>query len=306
MQGALRQLLEGVIDYAGLFPPAKLPMADAVAEYLALEQGPKAWIVDRFVCSAGRLPELLTELADHSPDEVSGRQPVRVSVVGTASSDHKHWHSGLEHDFAAIQAFRKAAERRAEVEAYEIRIPDHQHLSEYLRNLAPVKDLEVFIELPWAQEMADSLAILAETEAFGAKARTGGLDASAIPSSADLASFIQSCVHLDLTFKCTAGLHQPLRHFDEGLGTDMHGFLNVLLATVFADTEDLSRREIEELLDEKQAQAFDIKDQTIGWGGHTATMDQIADARQLFVGFGSCSVEEPLEGLQAWTKAAAR
>src|SRR5262245_51936415 len=50
-------LLAGVVDYAGLFPPAALPMADAMAAYTSARLGPDAWMLGRFVLPAARLPE---------------------------------------------------------------------------------------------------------------------------------------------------------------------------------------------------------------------------------------------------------
>ncbi len=52
---ALRALLHGSIDYAGLFPPAGLDMAAAVANYAAYRDGPHAWALGRFVAARGRL-----------------------------------------------------------------------------------------------------------------------------------------------------------------------------------------------------------------------------------------------------------
>lgn len=54
--------LGGLIDYAGLFPPADLGMADAVAEYRAARAGAEAWMVERFLCPVGRLEELAAVL----------------------------------------------------------------------------------------------------------------------------------------------------------------------------------------------------------------------------------------------------
>ncbi len=295
MQGALKRLLEGAIDYAGLFPPAKLPMKESVDNYLLYRRGPEAWILDRFVCSVGRLPELLAELNEHTPDEVNGRDPLAIAVVGTASPDHKHWGHGLEHDAAEMAKFQKAAERRAEIVAFEVRLPDHKNLNEYLRDLRSFDEADLFLELPWGDEMADSLAICAEADGFGVKARTGGIEATAFPSSTDLAAFIQSCLQLDLNFKCTAGLHHAIRHHDKALDADMHGFLNVIGGTALAYAEDLSKREIEKILHETNPAAFQFTAQGMSWNDHRASLEQIVEARELFVGFGSCSVEEPLE-----------
>ena len=69
MSEALRSLLLGVIDYAGLFPPAQLSMQDAVTEYCGhLSQEDECWIVDKFVCPASRLSELSIALQSVDDD----------------------------------------------------------------------------------------------------------------------------------------------------------------------------------------------------------------------------------------------
>lgn len=58
MTNALRTLLEGLIDYAGLFPPAALPMHDALRNYVRYRKGEYAWALGRFVVAAERLHEV--------------------------------------------------------------------------------------------------------------------------------------------------------------------------------------------------------------------------------------------------------
>jgi hypothetical protein len=55
---ALRVLLRGIVDYAGLFPPASLDMASAAAEYAKQRSGSECWMLGRFVLPAARLTEL--------------------------------------------------------------------------------------------------------------------------------------------------------------------------------------------------------------------------------------------------------
>src|SRR5262249_202720 len=49
MKASLRALLSGLIDYAGLFPPARLPLAEAVANYVRYREGEDAWMLGRVV-----------------------------------------------------------------------------------------------------------------------------------------------------------------------------------------------------------------------------------------------------------------
>ena len=59
MSASLRALLAGAIDYAGMFPPASLPLGQAFDNYLRYRSGPDAWMLGRFVCPVGRLPDLV-------------------------------------------------------------------------------------------------------------------------------------------------------------------------------------------------------------------------------------------------------
>src|SRR5687768_9635872 len=54
---SVRVLLQGVVDYAGLFPPASLDMTAGAAEYAEHRTGPYAWALARFVLPAARLEE---------------------------------------------------------------------------------------------------------------------------------------------------------------------------------------------------------------------------------------------------------
>jgi hypothetical protein len=57
MSKALRALMEGMIDYAGLFPPAALDMAAAGRNYEQYLESEHAWMLGRFVVPAANLGE---------------------------------------------------------------------------------------------------------------------------------------------------------------------------------------------------------------------------------------------------------
>jgi hypothetical protein len=58
---SLRVLLEHLIDYAGLFPPAALTMQDAVRNYARYREGEHAWALGRFVVPQARVREVPPE-----------------------------------------------------------------------------------------------------------------------------------------------------------------------------------------------------------------------------------------------------
>ncbi len=122
---------------------------------------------------------------------------------------------------------------------------------------------------------------------IGAKLRCGGLRAAAFPEIDAVASFVDACVHLDVPFKATAGLHQPFRHWDAEIGVFHHGFLNLWSATALA----AEGRELPEL---KRVLEIEEPDTWRELGIPTSALEH---ARRWFTAFGTCSIEEPLAGL---------
>ena len=112
MDPALETLLDGAIDYAGLFPPAQLAMEPALREYLGHLNGPENLLVNRFVCPAARLNELGDVLHDLAPDEQFG-----ICVIGSGIST-------LANDIELMRAFSQRFGEAFEIEGYEVRAND--------------------------------------------------------------------------------------------------------------------------------------------------------------------------------------
>jgi hypothetical protein len=285
-------MLEGVIDYAGLFPPANLSMEDAVAEYLRLLNGPESWLVSRFVCPASRLDELADELEAQKAEIGFG-----VSIIGTGGADATSFGRGVTQDASSFITFSGRCEDICAIEAYEVKAPELEFKAA-LRALGPFRELEVFVEIPWGESMHDNMHHIAETDWVAAKVRTGGLDAAAYPSTDRLAGFIQECLNLNIAFKLTAGLHHSVRHHDPKVNAMSHGFLNVFIAAALADENALSKKEIATILEETNGSAFSFTQDEVRWHNLEASLDAIEDMRGLFVSYGSCSVTEAYEDLR--------
>jgi hypothetical protein len=140
---------------------------------------------------------------------------------------------------------------------------------------------EVYYELPLRDDVSFRILQLGELE-LRAKVRCGG---SVLPSVPALAEFVRACRRLEVPFKATAGLHHPVRRGNE------HGFLNLLAAAVFEDEEDA--------LEEEDPGAFAVSGESFQWRDRSAGAPEVGRARELFVSFGSCSAQEPIDGLAA-------
>ena len=152
-------------------------------------------------------------------------------------------------------------------------------------------DVPVHVELPPVDAGANTSSWFAAADEVAAaelrlKFRTGGLEASAFPAAHALARWIDAALDRETPFKCTAGLHNAVRHTGED-GFEHHGFLNVLVATRLL-FDGASVDEAVVVLEQRESAAL----------VEAARELDLAGARRWFTSFGSCSVAEPLADLR--------
>ena len=300
MLSSVRELLTGAIDYAGLFPPAQLPMPDAVLRFRQHSAGPDGWMLARLVVPAVRLGELAALLG-----EARGPQPpIRLAALARATE--------LASDLDDILGFVDRHAGQAAVDQLELRLPDDpdQVATAVERSLKAIRarapEAVAFFEPSllggWPERLprsVDALAAAAAGGAVGLKIRCGGLEASAVPSPQALAAALAACRRAGIPLKATQGLHQPVRHFDAGLDTTVHGFLNLFFAGVLGHCQGLSEEELLEIVEEREPAAFRFHDAGLSWRERAAGLDGIAAARRGAVtSFGSCSFSEPRDALR--------
>lgn len=162
------------------------------------------------------------------------------------------------------------------VEHYESR-----HALDHLARFAPSWGKPVYAEIPFGDEPLDAV----RPTGFTPKFRTGGLSAEFFPAPETLAAAILGCRRRGLHFKLTAGLHRAVRHRDPVEGFDHHGFLNVLVAAGDA-AEGADLAELTATLASTDAEDLAAR-----------ARKRLDRPRPLLTGFGSCSVDEPLDDL---------
>jgi hypothetical protein len=130
------------------------------------------------------------------------------------------------------------------------------------------------------------------------KMRCGGETADAFPSTEQLAGVISACHRAGVRLKATAGLHHPVRRPDPATGAMMHGFFNVVIAALLLQAERIPSNEVDAVLRETDESAFVFSADAVGWRDARVTATQVQTARTvLFSGFGSCSIDEPVDDL---------
>ncbi|MEY4118349.1 MAG: hypothetical protein RLZZ116_1677 [Planctomycetota bacterium] len=300
---AVRLLLDSVLDYAGLFPPAKLEMQPTVTNFARYRKGADAWMLARLIVPVTRFPEFVEKADPLLPKtaDVEGDAPWPLSVLVAPASDRQ-----IVADLERIERFNERMEDRefsrahgrAMIDTIETKATSAHEIDRALEYVPD--DIFAYFEIPAEIDPRGLVATMASLDA-GAKIRTGGLTADAHPTPEQVARFLKVCRAAEVPFKATAGLHHPCRHMATDVGCMQFGFLNMFVAGCMLWNDDaMSEKELEEILVEENARAFEFGPTGLAWRRRFLKFDDIATARERFAhSFGSCSFEEPLADLRA-------
>jgi hypothetical protein len=265
-------LLVGLLDDAAMFPPRGASIGDALAEHRELRNAWYAPLVGPLLVPADEVGALWSRLrtAD-SPDRlvIGLVGPLTVVAGALAAAGDQVTISHIEAPVAkrgedpmpGVRAFLSVAAGRAG-----------------------------YAEVPLTWGLLAALDTLAEARAGGQpvapKFRTGGLAAELFPTPVELAAVICACRDRDLPFKLTAGLHHALRHTDPETGFLHHGFLNVLAGSIAA-ADGAEAADVAEVLATTDAVPL-----------VEAVRSRLDRDRPLWIGYGSCSVADPLDDMR--------
>jgi hypothetical protein len=271
--GLIPALFTRLVDDAAVFPPGSAPLPEAITGHREHRAAWYADLVGALLLPSSALPDAARLL---EPGE-----RVEIGLIGDAGVD-------------ALPDTLDAADPRLAIGQVEVAVAKRGEdpepgLRRLLAVLGERPSLTGYAEIPLTWGLLAALDAVAEARAAGvdvaAKFRTGGLAAELFPTPVELAAVICACRDRELPFKLTAGLHNAIRHTDPETGFVHHGFLNVLVGTAAA-VDGAEVADVAELL---------------------AAIDPVPlieparglreQRRPLWIGFGSCSVVEPLTDL---------
>ena len=299
---AIDALLAGLVDYAGLFPPASEDMRPALESYASYLESSDRTALGRFIVPLRRLKELEDEgegILPLGPDSEPWRLSVLVADDVHAAGEEMlkfnchHW-SGSPGGHAVIDVAELKASTAAEIESQRAELP---------RFFTP------YFEIPIKGDVSPLVKALAGVGSR-AKIRTGGVTPEAFPPAEEIIDFITVCRREGVPFKATAGLHHPIRgsyrltyEADSPTGK-MYGFLNFFLAAALVYAGESEKTALA-ALEEEDPSAFSFPDDATVWRGKRIGAEQIQASRAEFaISFGSCSFREPVDELESLTRAA--
>jgi hypothetical protein len=292
---AKRALMEEMIDYAGLFPPAELAMLPAVMAYAGYREGERSWALGRFVLPVTRLDEFL-----NAQENLAGDAWRLSGILGPE----------VERELEAVAEFNRKAVG-AVMNAVEVKVRDATEINRVREHLPE----GVIVYYEPAPELIHALLPAVLAREGRAKLRCGGMVEKAIPPVQTVMEFVACCAELQLPFKATAGLHHPLRGVHPLCGAanapkgTMHGFVQLFTAAAMAwravhERRLVPREAMTACLLDRESSHFRLQEESLTWRGSGTVLtwkaDELRRLRTEFaMGFGSCEFYEPLNGLMA-------
>lgn len=298
-----------ILDYAGMYPPASLPLEEAFKNFRAYQSAPEVWMLSRFVIPAKRLAEL-----------PAFQEKLSFTILGRGGKDTEEFLENLNLDIADVRSFCEMHDGHVNADMFEVALPASSLTDKFAANDVVTRAAEmlnkngitVFFEAPFdaassklfseewegrVQKMTRALRKVKDKH-VGLKLRTGGVTSEAFPSPEQIAWVITEVREAGVPMKCTAGLHHPIRHFNSSVNTKMHGFLNVFGAGVLAFANGISQAQIQSILEDEDPANFIFDEAGFDWKGMRVATSAMMRARQSITSFGSCSFDEPREDLR--------
>ncbi len=297
---AASTLLRGLFDDASLFPPAAMPMSDAVDGHVRHQTAWYRELSGAFACPETRLTQLRAALTAVNLAEidlsliVTGGAAAIASALDAVAIDPRLRLRSVEVPARlgpAAPQEREAAGQDRTAAGQDRAAPD-QAVAEVVAALdaVPLAGAAGYAEIPLTALGDDVLGSI-ETHRYRAKLRTGGQAAAAFPDEAALAAALVELADRRLPFKCTAGLHHAVRHTAADTGFEHHGFLNLLLA-VTAAADGAGAEDVATVLADRDGAQVAARIAGLD-------LEDAGRARDLVTSIGSCSTDEPVADLVA-------
>ena len=268
----LFDLFTAMFDDAAMYPPADTKMPAAARGYARHRLSWYAETVGAFVCNARRLPALADQI-----DEL-GLERFDVAAVVPEGLD-------------GLDALARTVANLPQLNLQAVELPLRtDSFASAVRAIEPFRAAGVlcYLEIPILQ-VKDRHIHEMSAAGLRLKLRTGGTSIDAFRTETELAIPIVMCASERLQFKCTAGLHNAVRHRDVETKFEHHGFLNVALAARVAAATG-SAAATTEVLSERDPRAIAERI----WDLSRRDVDAI---RAMFCSFGTCSISEPIADL---------
>lgn len=269
--------LQSLVDFAGTFPPAALPLAESLSRFRTYQQGLAPSMLGRFVCAGSALAEFATLIqpGDRLLLSVLLSQPDEVSLV-------EDFHSQVP----------------SSVRVDTVETPWSQ--SGWLERW----NYRLFFEVTPPEIEAAAAFCAPHHGRLGLKLRSGSVKPEAIPPARQLVDFLEGAHQHRVPYKFTAGLHHawagdyPLTYASDAPRARLFGFVSLFGLACLHWCGRLNADQLLQAL-QQDGPLITADAQGLGYADQRCSPEEIAEYRQHGGrSFGSCSFDEPLQELK--------
>ena len=323
MDKSLQQLLTSCINYAGLYPPANLNLREALRGYVNFSHSKHAWMLSNFVIPYNQL-SLLSTFADRK-QQLKG--PLSLCITGPESNTLFDFKNAVVNIDKEIQAAHSGYPGEVRTNILELTFPlgsvQKMNPEELIKSLEAVVSAtaesrllphRVFFGVPGdnydAQTTKKIIKVIAvhnksilkrkiENYLFsGLKIDCGGKNP---PSAKYLADVLLYARDANVAIKFSGTENTPFPSFDYSRQHSVHGFLNLLIASTLAYTQDLNLEETIEVIEDRNPENFGFKEGYLSWRELAAPLMEIKMLRMLSItSFNFTTFAAPVEGLKEY------
>jgi hypothetical protein len=321
---SLNIFMQGLLDYAGLYPPATLSLQDSLKNFAGYyHHNHENWL-GKFILPVNKIDDTILILSKQNIFSKL-KNKAQFSIILSNSKSLSEYQNCLQNDLILIKKLMNQFGDTIDLQSFEILPPievvnsDNTILmrnfliysSEILFGFSDRADF--YCELPFSEKLNDYLtAIKKQNENISllkvsVKLRTGGVTPQQIPSSKEIANAIILCAEQKLPIKATAGLHVPVPNDNPQVGAKLHGFLNIFSCMLLCydkilnDQKTINPQELEDIMTTYSYKDFKFSETGLQIGeskDRFISNQKMTDLRKDYIkSFGTCSFLEPIEHL---------
>ncbi len=318
---SLNIFMQGLLDYAGLFPPATLSLQNSLknfAEYYHHNQ--KEWL-GKFILPINKINETISILNKQNIFSTLENK-AQLSIILSNCKSLSEYKNCAQNDLISIKNLINQIGNTINICSFEILPPIdifNSGNTDLLKNfliyssevLFEFKDkTDFYCELPLSEKLNDYLTTIKihneniNLLKISVKLRTGGVTQQQIPSSKDIAEAIFLCAKHKIPLKATAGLHVPVPNENLQVGAKLHGFLNIFSCMllcynqILIDKNIINIEEIKKIISSYSYKDFKFSETGLQIGENKdrfiSNQSMTALRKNYIKSFGTCSFLEPI------------
>ncbi|WP_158999338.1 hypothetical protein [Pigmentibacter ruber] len=312
---SLNIFMHELLDYAGLFPPAKLTLQESLLNYSSYTKHKQKNWLGKFILPSNKIEDCI-EIMLNQKFFKSNDTNLNFSIILNSCEKFNDFNKIIDSDLKSLKNFESTFKNNIHIDSIEFLPPKEvfqpSNLSLFKNMLFLVNDklLNVnklkfkFLEIPFSENINEYIEFISEFNTqhkdtnFCIKLRTGGVTPNQIPSAFHIAQAIRLSAEKQIPIKTTAGLHVPVPNDNPEVGARLHGFFNIFSCLLLCYKKLLTISEMENILTNYSYSDFKFTEEGLTIGNKFLANVEMTQLRNSFIkSFGTCSFLEPIEHL---------